>query len=200
MPLNSAIEILYTPQDYECKLLYQTWQHLIQADSKKIMESCDDPPILTNNPITLTRLIDPGSHPPLSPRYYAGCNLIALFHIMSRSTLNNHLFDRFLVLSIGLPDSAYPTLPSNQIQDDVWPDSNQYELDNDTGRTTRIQGTIWQAHRLKALPTKSNPVLLDSIILPTPIESLRFRTSLDTVNWSEPEHFHPDDNEFINFR
>ena len=155
MPLPNAIEILYTPQDYECKLLYQSWQHLIRADCRKIMESCDDPQILNSNPINLTRLIDPGSHPPLSPRYYAGCNLIAQFHIMSRTILNNNMYDRFLILSISLPDSAYPTLPSNQIQDDVWPANYQYELDNNTGRTTRIQGTIWQAHRLKALPTKN---------------------------------------------
>ena len=146
------------------------------------MESCDDPPPLSNNPITLTRLIDPGSQPPLSPRYYAGCNLIAELHIMSKSILSNNLFDRFLILSISLPDSAYPALPSNQIQDDVWPANYQYELENNNGRTTRPQGTIWQAHILKAIPIKSNPVLLDSVILPTPIESLRFRTSLDTVN------------------
>ena len=139
MPLNNAIELLYTPQDYECKLLFQTWQHLIRADSRKIMESCDDPAPLSNKPITLTRLIDPASQPPLSPRYYAGCDLIAEFHIMSRSVLNKNLFNRFLILSISLPDSAYPVLPCDQIQDDVWPANYQYELDNDTGRTKRPQ-------------------------------------------------------------
>ena len=80
MPLNNAIELLYTPQDYECKLLFQTWQHLIRADSRKIMESCDDPPPLSNNPITLTRLIVPGSQPPISPRYYTGCPVMVATH------------------------------------------------------------------------------------------------------------------------
>ena len=47
---------------------------------------------------------------------------------------------------------------------------------------------------------KFDPVLLDSVILPTPIKSLRFRTSLDTVTWSEPEHFHPDDEGYINLK
>ena len=118
---------------------------------------------------------------------------------MSRTILNNNIYDRFLILSISLPDSVYPNhLPSNQIQDEFWPNSYHYKFDNNTGGAARIDRTIWQAHRLKALPTKSDPVLLDSVILPIPIESLRFRTSLDTVTLSEPEHFQPDDEETSN--
>ena len=125
------------------------------------MESCDDPPYLHNNPINLTRLIDPGVNPPLMPKYYLGCNLIVQFHIMCRTVLANNMYERCLILSSSLPDSAFPNqLPSNQIQDKIWPDSYQYKYASNSGRTTRVHETIWQAHRLKAIPTNSDPVLL----------------------------------------
>ena len=50
-PLTThAIELLYTPQDYDNKLLFQTWQHLIRADYRTFLESCDDPAPLPTNP------------------------------------------------------------------------------------------------------------------------------------------------------
>ena len=176
MPPNYAIELLYTPQDYDCKLLFQTWQHLIRADFRTILESCDDPAPLNTKPLTLTRLINLDSQPPLATPYYSGCNINAEFHIISKSVLNNNLYDRLLILSIKLPDSAYPDLPEDQIQEDRWPNSYQYEIDANTGRSMRPQGIIWQAHRLKSLAIRSNPTLLDLVILPTPTESLRFRS------------------------
>ena len=132
--------------------------------------------------------------PPLMPKYFSGCNLKVQFHIMSYNIQANNMFERFLILSISLPDTAYPNhLPSSRIQDMIWPDTYQYEYDVSSRTTKKIHGTIWQAHRLKAIPTKSDPILLESVIIPPPIESLRFRTSYENLTWSEPANFHPDD-------
>ena len=132
MPPNYAIELLYTPQDYDCKLLFQPWQHLIRADFRKILESCDDAAPLNTKPLTLTRIIDLDSQPPLATPYYAGCNIKADFHIISKKASNNNLYDRLLILSIKLPESAYPDLPKDQIQEDQWPNSYQYEIDTNS--------------------------------------------------------------------
>ena len=143
MPPPHAIETLYTPQQYECKLLYQSWKNFIRTDCRKNMENCDDPPDLHNNPITLTRLIEPGVQPPLMPKYFSGCNLKVQFHIMSKNIQANNMFERFLILSISLPETAYPShLPSSRIQDQIWPDTYQYEYDVSSRTTKKIQGTI----------------------------------------------------------
>ena len=158
------------------------------------MENCEDPPDLQHHPIPLTRLVEPGVMPPLDTKYFSTCNLTAQFHIIASNTQVNNMTDRFLILSISLPENAYPShLAHSRILDIPWPDTYQYEYDV-SSRTHKIPlGTIWQAHRLKAIPTKSDPILLESIIIPTPIESLRFRTSFDNAIWSEPANFHPDD-------
>ena len=117
-PGMSQLDILYTPLDYDTKLLFQTWQHLIRADYRIILESCDDPPPLPTNPMTLTRLINLDSQPPLSTPYYSGCTITAQFHIISKNTLVNNLYDRLLILSIKLPEAEYPDLSVGQIQED----------------------------------------------------------------------------------
>ena len=60
MPPSYTLEILYTPQQYELKLLYQMWQNFIRTDCRKNMENCEDPPDLQNHPIALKRLVEPG--------------------------------------------------------------------------------------------------------------------------------------------
>ena len=198
-PLTThAIKLLYTPQDYDNKLLFQTWQHLIRADYRTFLETCDDPAPLPTNPMTLTRLLNLDSEPPLAQPYYSGCNITAQFHVISKNTLNNNLYDRLLILSIKLPDSSYPNLIEEQVQEDRLPNSYQYDTDTNSGRSIRPKGCIWQTHRLKSLAIKLIPTLLDSVILPTPTETLRFRASTDSgVSWTVPQHFFPDDHGFI---
>ena len=97
-----------------------------------------------------------------------------------------------------MPDSSYPNLIEDQVQEDRWPNSYQYDTDTNSGRSIRPKGCIWQTHRLKSLAIKSIPTLLDSVILPTPTETLRFRASTDGgVSWTVPQHFFPDDHGFI---
>ena len=170
----SQIDLLYTPPDYDSKLLFQTWQHLIRANSRFILESCDDPPPLPNNPMTLTRLINLDSQPPLSTPYYSGCNITAQFHIISKNTLVNNLYERLLILSITLPEAEYPDLSPDQIREDRWPTTYHYDTNTETGTAIRLRGSIWATHRLKSLAIKSIPVLLDMVTLPTPTELLRF--------------------------
>ena len=119
----SQLDILYTPSVYDTKLLYQTWQHLIRADYKFILETCDDPPALPDNPLTLTKLIDLDQQPPLSTPYYSGCNISARFHIVSKNTSVDNLSERLLILSITLPEAEYPDLHPNQIREDKWPNT-----------------------------------------------------------------------------
>ena len=108
-PLTThAIELLYTPQDYDIKLLFQTWQHLIRADYRTFLESCDDPAALPTNPMTMTRLLNLDSEPPLTQPYYSSCNITAQFHVISKNTLNNNLFDRLLILSINIARILIP--------------------------------------------------------------------------------------------
>ena len=115
-------------------------------------------------------LVEPGVMPPFGTKYLSTCNLTAQFHIMASNTQVNNMTDRFLILSVSLPESAYPSnLAHSRIQDIFWPDTYQYEYDV-SSRTHKIPpGTIWQAHKLK----------LESISIPTPMESLRFRSSFD---------------------
>ena len=54
---------------------------------------------------------------------------------------------------------------------------------------------------MKQLAIKTNPILVDSVTLPTPTESLRFRASTNSgVSWTEPQHFHPDDQGFLSLK
>ena len=124
MSPSYTLEILYTPQQYELKLLYQMWQNFIRTDCRKNMENCEDSPDLQNHPIALTRLVEPGVMPPLNKKYFSTCNLTAQFHIMASNTQVNNMTDRFLILSISLPESAYPSnLAPSRIQDILWPDT-----------------------------------------------------------------------------
>ena len=126
--------------------------------------------------------------------YYSGCNITAQFHIISKNTLVNNLYERLLILSIKLPEAEYPDLSIEQIREDRWPSSYHYETDTETGTAIRPRGSIWTTHRLKSLAIKSIPVLLDSVTLPTPTDTLRFRESSNGgLTWNEPQHFSPDD-------
>ena len=106
------------------------------------MENCEDPPDLHNHPIALTRLAEPGVMPPLDTKYFSTCNLTAQFHIMASNTQVNNMTDRFLILSVSLPESAYPSnLAHSRIQDIFWPDTYQYEYDV-IARTYKIPPVI----------------------------------------------------------
>ena len=193
-PGMSQLDLLYTPSDYDSKLLYQTWQHLIRNDYRYLLESCDDPPPLPNHPMTLTRLINLDSQPPLATPYYSGCNITAQFHSISKTTLVNNLYERLLVLSITLPESEYPDLSPEHIREDRWPATYHYDTNTETGTVIRPRGSIWATHRLKALAIRSIPVLLDSVKLPTPTETLKFRESFNHgITFNEPQHFFSDD-------
>ena len=117
----SQLDILYTPSDYNTKLIYQTWMHLLRTDYRYILETCDDPPALPINPLTLTKLINLDNQPPLSTRYYDSCHISARFHIVSKNTSTDNLFDRLLILSITLPEAEHPNLHPSQICEEKWP-------------------------------------------------------------------------------
>ena len=190
----SQLDILYTPSDYDVKLIYQTWMHLLRTDYRYILETCADPPPLSINPLTLAKLLDLDNRPALSTRYYDNCHISARFHIVSKNTSQDSLFDRLLILSISLPEVEQPDIHPSQICAEKWPSTYYYDTDVEDGTVNRLRGSIWATHKLKALASKATPLLLETITLPTPTELLRFRQSTNEgTTWSDPQHFSIDD-------
>ena len=190
----SELDILYTPSDYDVKLVYQTWMHLLRTDYRYLLETCADPPPLSLNPLTLAKLIDLDNRPPLSNKYYDNCHIEARFHIISKNLSQDSLFDRLLILSISLPVVEQPDIHPNQIYTEKWPSSYYYDTNVEDGTILRLRGSIWATHKLKPSASKAIPLLLDTIILPTPTELLRFRQSANEGDtWSDPDHFSIDD-------
>ena len=62
------------------------------------------------------------------------------------------------------------------------------------GTVNRLRGSIWATHTLKSLANKAKPLRLETVILPTPTELLRFRITTDEgATWTNPQHFSIDD-------
>ena len=134
-----------------------------------------------------------GDRPPLSNKYYENCHIEANFHIVSKTTSQDSLFDRFLILSISLPIVEQPDIHPDRIWTEKWPSYYHYENLED-GTLNRLRGSIWATHKLKPASSKATPSLLDTITLPTPTELLRFRISKNEGDpWSDPAHFAIDD-------
>ena len=189
----SELDILFTPSDYDIKLVFQTWLHLVRTDFRQLLETCTDPAPLSLSPLILAKLIDLGNRPPLSNKYYDNCHIEAKFHIVSKNHSQDSLFDRLLILSISLPVVEQPDIHPDRIWTEKWPSSYYYENLED-GTLNRLRGSIWATHKLKPSASKAIPLLLDTIILPTPTELLRFRQSENEGDtWSDPEHFSIDD-------
>ena len=193
----SELNILFTPSDYDTKLVFQTWLHLVRTDFRQHLETCIDPAPLSLSPLILTRLSNLGDRPPLSSKYYENCHIEANFHVVSQSTSQDSQFDRFLILSISLPIVEQPDINPDRIWTEQWPSCYHYENRED-GTRNRLRGSIWATHKLKPASSKATPLLLDTITLPTPTELLRFRISHHEGDpWSDPAHFAIDDYGYV---
>ena len=173
----SELDILFTPSDYDVKLVFQTWMHLLRTDFRYLLETCADPPPLSLSPLILAKLIDLGNRPPLSNKYYDNCHIEARFHIVSKNHSQDSLFDRLLILSISLPVVEQPDIHPDKIWTEKWPSSYYYDTNVEDGTINRLRGSNWATHKLKPSASKAIPLLLDTISLPTPTELLRFRQS-----------------------
>ena len=145
----TQLDILYTPSDYDVKLIYQTWMHLLRTDFRQILETCADPPPLSINPLTLATLLDLNDRPALSTRYYDNCHIEAKFYIVSKNIPQDSLFDRLLILSISLSTVEQPDIHPDQIIEEKWPPTYFYDINTVDGTVNRLRGSIWATHTLK---------------------------------------------------
>ena len=190
----SELNILFTPSDYDTKLVFQTWLHLVRTDFRQLLETCIDPAPLSLSPLILTRITDLGDRPPLSNKYYDNCHIEARFNIVSKNHSQDSLFDRLLILSISLHVVEQPDIHPDKIWTEKWPSSYYYDTNVEDGTILRLRGSIWATHKLKPSASKAITLPLDTIILPTPTELLRFRQSANEGDtWSDPHHFSIDD-------